>query len=215
MTDDVVADARAALAKRTEQDPGSAGHQPRHLEGAGAHAGLVAVVDALALLHEIAARGVPSGRPEWTTVHNAVVRAGRALEDATDVERPPRAVDVIARVVEPELAVIGDAVARLLGHALAPGRDDVVAGDADVAALAEGLARVVEGELSTAALVGCGVHGFDVPRPWSVVFSPERHHLAARGAGPRDVIVALERAGRVGQGGRVVSAAQVIVGSGT
>ncbi len=163
------------------------------------------LLHALMTLHEVALSSTASPL-ELVNFSRAVRRTGRRLEDIADSERPRPLAAFIASTVEPDIIPLADAVAALLGHAHAPGGDPVFA---DVA---EALAVVVETELGPALASTCQLPSFELPRPWRTTFQPQRHQLLERGDGPRDVVVSVERCGRVGVGGRLLDPALVIVG---
>jgi hypothetical protein len=145
---------------------------------------------------------------ELTMLARLIRRAGRRLEEHLDGERPRTAAAIVVRVIEPDVVPIGDGVAQMLGRAFQP------AGDVDVAELVEAIATVTEADLGPALQACAGVAGFELPRPWRTAFVPQRHQVVERSAGPKDMIVAVERCGRVAAGGRLVEPALVIVGNG-
>jgi len=168
---------------------------------------LTPLLQAVATLHELTSSS-SSIVPELAAFASATRRAGRRLEEALDAERSRASSSLIARIIEPDIVPLADAVAGLLGLANQPGADTAFA---DVA---EALAVVVETELGPALTSSCQLAGFELPRPWRTTFQPQRHQLLERGEGPRDVVVAVERCGRLGPGGRLLDPALVIVGSG-
>ena len=145
---------------------------------------------------------------ELTMLARLIRRAGRRLEEHLDGERPRSAASIVVRVIEPDVVPIGDGVAQMLGRAFQP------AGDVEVAELVEAIATVTEADLGPALQACAGVAGFELPRPWRTAFVPQRHQVVERSAGPKDMIVAVERCGRVAAGGRLVEPALVIVGNG-
>ena len=162
---------------------------------------------ALGTLHELLVE-LERELPAFAAAARAVGRAGRRLEDALDGERPWVLADLVARTIEPDVVGCADRVVSALGPAMQP---------SDAASpheLLEAVAVVVEQELGTALQVCCRLPGFEVPRPWRTPFAPARHQVVERGLGPRDVVVGVERCGRVGAGGRLLEPAHVIVGGG-
>lgn len=168
---------------------------------------MMPVVHALATLHELLV-DVEAELPAFAGVSRVVARAGRRLEDALDGERSWVLPDLVARTIEPDVVACADAVASALGPAMQP-TDGASPHD-----LLEAVAVVVEQELGVALQLCCRLPGFEVPRPWRTPFAPARHQVIERGLGPRDVVVGVERCGRVGAGGRLLEPAHVIVGGG-
>lgn len=169
---------------------------------------LAPLLNAVATLHEVASSSVVVA-VELDTLARAIRRAGRRLEDALDGERALVTSSVVARTIEPDIVPLADAVAALAGIANQPGAD------AAFAEIAEALAVVVETELGPALTSTCQLPGFELPRPWRTTFQPQRHQLLERSEGPRDVVIAVERCGRLGPGGRLIDPALVIVGGGS
>ena len=169
---------------------------------------LAPLLQAVATLHELASSAVVVV-VELDTLARAIRRAGRRLEDALDGERALPLTSVVARTVEPDIVPLADAVAALASIANQPGAD------AAFADIAEALAVVVETELGPALTSTCKLPGFELPRPWRTTFQPQRHQLLERSEGPRDVVIAVERCGRLGPGGRLLDPALVIVGAGS
>jgi hypothetical protein len=168
---------------------------------------MMPIVLALGTLYELlldAARELPA----CAAALQGVARAGRRLEDALDGERPWVLADLIARTIEPDVVPCVDRVASALGPSMQP---------SDAASpheLLEAIVVVVEQELGVALQLCCRLPGFEVPRPWRTPFAPARHQVVERALGPRDVVVGVERCGRVGAGGRLLEPAHVIVGGG-
>jgi hypothetical protein len=169
---------------------------------------MMPIVQALATLHELLV-DLEAELPVFAGASRAVARAGRRLEDALDGERSWELTELVARTIEPDVVACADRVVSSLGPAMQP------ADGASPHELLEAVAVVVEQELGVALQLCCRLPGFEVPRPWRTPFAPARHQVIERGLGPRDVVVGVERCGRVGAGGRLLEPAHVIVGGGT
>lgn len=161
---------------------------------------------ALSTLHELL-RDLERDVPACAAAARTVARAGRHLEEALDGERPWLLADLLARTIEPEVVASIDRVVSGLGPAMQPD----AGGPPE---LLEAVIVVVEQEVGVALQLCCRLPGLEVPRPWRTPFAPARHQVVERGLGPRDVVVGVERCGRVGAGGRLLEPAQVIVGGG-
>ncbi len=168
---------------------------------------MMPLVLALSTLHELLL-DVERELPAFAAASRAVARAGRRVEDALDGERPWALTDLVARTIEPDVVACADRVVAALGAAMQP------SDGASPHELLEAVAVVVEQELGVALQLCCRLPGLEVPRPWRTPFAPARHQVVERGLGPRDVVVGVERCGRVGAGGRLLEPAQVIVGGG-
>ncbi len=168
---------------------------------------MMPLVLALGTLHELLL-DAEHELPACAAALQAVARAGRRFEDALDGERPWTLPDLVTRTIEPEVVACADRVVSALGPAMQP------ANAASPHELLEAVAVVVEQELGVALQLCCRLPGFEVPRPWRTPFAPARHQMVERGLGPRDVVVGVERCGRVGAGGRLLEPAHVIVGGG-
>ena len=202
MTAAMLLDAAREQASRLQTMPSLALRSPGELGPV-----LQALTVLSSLLASSASHGLAMGA-ELTMLDRLVRRAGRRLEDHLDGERPRNIALVNKRVIEPDVVPIGDAVAQCLGRGLQP------AGDVELAEVVEAIAQATETDLG-AALVACtGGLGFELPRPWRTPFVPQRHRIVERAAGPKDIIVAIERCGRIAGSGRLVEPAIVIVGSG-
>lgn len=167
---------------------------------------MMPLVLALGTLHELLL-DVARELPTFAGASRTVARAGRRLEGALDGERLWTMNDLVTRTIEPDVVASADRVVGALGPALQPEA-------ASPHELLEALAVVVEQELGVALQVCCRLPGFEVPRPWRTPFAPARHQVVERGLGPRDVVVGVERCGRIGAGGRLLEPAHVIVGGG-
>lgn len=165
------------------------------------------LVLALSTLHELVSAAA-SEVPAFAGALKAVARAGRRLEDALDAERPWDLADLVARTIEPDVVSCADRVVSALGPAMQP------ADGASPHELLEAVAVVVEQELGVALQLCCRLPGLEVPRPWRTPFAPARHQVVERTLGPRDVVVGVERCGRIGAGGRLLEPAHVFVGGG-
>jgi hypothetical protein len=191
--------------------------ESRHLMASAPPQSHPALLTALLTLHR-ALSSSTSLQPGLHHVRRLCRRVGRHLEDLTDpmaeaTEATTPAV-FTARFIEPDLMPFMDALAAFLGPACRP--DVGVGGDdaADVKGVADAVIAIVEEDLGPALLATPHGFAFEVPRPQVTRFDPRRHQLLERQAGPKDVVVDVQRFGRVGKGGRLLEPALVCVGDG-
>ncbi len=180
----------------------------------GAQAGGAALLSPLLALHRVLSSSTASVDPALDHVRRLCRATGRRLEDLVDVDDAPTVSLLVSRFIEPDLLPLCDVLASFLGPAARARFADADANNDDLKDLGDAVAAVVEEDLGP-ALLSLGLFTFEVPRPFVTLFDPRRHQLVERGSGPKDVVVDVQRFGRVEQGRRLKEPALVVVGGGT
>lgn len=190
--------------------------ESRHLMASAPPQSHPALLTALLTLHR-ALSSSTSLHPGLHHVRRLCRRVGRHLEDLVDplaeAAEATTPAAFMARFIEPDLLPLADALAAFLGPACRPEFGGADAGD-DVKVVADAVIAIVEEDLGPALLALPHGFAFEVPRPQVTRFDPRRHQLLERQLGPKDVVVDVQRFGRVGRGGRLLEPALVCVGDG-
>ncbi|MDP2344864.1 MAG: hypothetical protein Q8O67_28220 [Deltaproteobacteria bacterium] len=172
------------------------------------------LLSALLTLHRALSSSTATVDPGLDHARRLCRAAGRRLEDLLDRAEEPGAALLVSRFVEPDLLPLTDALAVFIGRCARARFNDADPSNDDLQDIGDAVAVVVEEDLGP-ALLSLGLFSFEVPRPFASAFDPRRHQLVERAAGPKDVVVDVQRFGRVGAGGRLKDPALVVVGGGS